>query len=167
MLTKETRYTVDRSVNKIVVEREFEAPPELVWRAWSEPALLDQWWAPKPWKAITKTMDFRSGGHWLYYMEGPDGARHYCRADFTLVEPGKKFIGDDSFCDEQGVTQPEPPGMHWEAVFQSSGTGTRVTVEIRFASPADLDKIVEMGFKEGFAAAHGNLDQLLKKTYYS
>ena len=53
--------------------------------------------------------------------------------------------------------------MHWKNEFIATGTGTKVEVEVTFASEADMQKIVEMGFEVGFTAAHGNLDELLKK----
>jgi uncharacterized protein YndB with AHSA1/START domain len=161
ILNKETIFTKDLANKKLKVVREFDAPLELVWKAWTDSELLDQWWAPKPWKANTQTMDFREGGRWLYYMEGPDGERHYCRADYQSVIPNKRFIGDDSFCDEHGNKTSELPQMHWRSEFSRSGSGTKVEVEITFSSEADMEKIIEMGFKEGFAAAHNNLDELL------
>ena len=51
--------------------------------------------------------------------------------------------------------------MHWKNEFDKSGTGTKVNVEITFSSVADLEKIVEMGFKEGFSMGHNNLGELL------
>ena len=161
MATKETIYTKDAANKKIKVVREFDAPVENVWRAWTEKELLDQWWAPKPWKANTQSMDFRQGGAWLYYMEGPDGSRHYCRADYETIVPNKSYTGLDAFCDETGNINTGFPRMHWQVLFTSSGNGTKVEVEITFASEADLETIIEMGFKEGFAAAHTNLDELL------
>ncbi len=75
--------------------------------------------------------------------------------------PNKTFIGDDAFCDENGNITDDMPGMRWKVDFFSTATGTKVEVEITFATEADLEAIIEMGFKEGFTAAHGNLDQLL------
>ena len=159
--TKETIYTKDQSNKKLSVVREFDAPLNRVWKAWTESQLLDQWWAPKPWKAITQSMDFRDGGTWLYYMQGPDGSRHYCRVDYKTIVAGKSFSGNDLFCDENGNPNKDMPQMMWDCQFRSTGAGTKVEVEITFASEEDLQKIVEMGFKEGFAAAHNNLDELL------
>jgi uncharacterized protein YndB with AHSA1/START domain len=161
--TKETTYTKDAANKKIRVVREFDAPVEQVWKAWTESELLDQWWAPKPWKANTQSMDFREDGTWLYYMEGPDGSRHYCRADYETIVANKSYTGLDAFCDENGKINTEFPRMHWEVVFNKSANGTKVEVEITFDSEADMEKIIEMGFKEGFAAAHTNLDELLAK----
>ena len=159
--TKETIFTKDLANKKIKVVREFDAPLEQVWKAWTESEILDKWWAPKPWKANTKSMDFREGGRWLYFMEGPDGTRQYCKMEYKSITPNKLFIGEDAFCDEIGNTTDELPSMHWRNSFYKSGDGTKVEVEITFATEADLEKIVEMGFKEGFAAAHNNLDELL------
>src|SRR5882757_4609336 len=81
--------TLDFSVNKenktITVKREFEAEVSLVWDAYTKSEILDQWWAPKPWKAKTKTMDFKEGGHWLYAMVGPNGEEHWALAKYKNV----------------------------------------------------------------------------------
>ena len=82
MSNNQTTITKDVANKKLIVVREFDAPPEEVWKAWTEKELLDIWWAPKPWRAQTKTMDFREGGAWLYSMVGPDGTESYCRVDY-------------------------------------------------------------------------------------
>src|SRR5882672_6904854 len=131
--TKETIYTKDPSNKKLMVVREFDAPLQKVWKAWTESKLLDQWWAPKPWKSNTQSMDFREGGVWLYYMQGPEGERHYSRADFKNVVPNKSFTGIDCFCDENGVPNDDAPKMTWNVNFSSASAGTRVEIEISFA----------------------------------
>jgi uncharacterized protein YndB with AHSA1/START domain len=148
---------------QLTIVRDFAAPVEQVWRAWTEPSLLDLWWAPKPWKAATKSMQFREGGTWLYAMEGPEGEEHWARADFETIDPGKRYTGRDAFCDEAGNVNADMPRTHWDVSFSSASGGTRVTVVMTFASEEDLNKTVEMGFKEGFTAAHGNLDELLAR----
>ena len=163
ILNKETIFTKDLTNKKIKVVREFDAPLEQVWKAWTESELLDQWWAPKPWKAVTLSMNFQNGGTWLYYMEGPDGSRHYCRADYTSIVTNKRYDGLDAFCDEKGNINSEFPRMNWKVAFSNSDSATKVEVEITFDSVESLEKIIEMGFKEGFAAAHTNLDELLAK----
>jgi len=161
IINKETIFMKDLANKKIKVTREFDAPPELVWKAWTDSELLDQWWAPKPWKANTKSMDFREGGRWLYYMQGPDGSRHYCMVDYKSITANKVFVVENYFCDENGKRVDSMPGMFWKNTFSKSSEGTKVEVEITFASESDLEKIIEMGFKEGFASAHNNLDELL------
>jgi uncharacterized protein YndB with AHSA1/START domain len=159
--TKETIFTKDLANKKIKVVREFDAPLEKVWKAWTDSEILDKWWAPKPWKANTKSMDFREGGRWLYYMEGPDGTRHYSIMDYKSIIPNKGFAGKDAFCDENGNLNNDLPVMNWRISFSKSDIGTKVEAEITFATEADIEKIIETGFQEGFAAAHNNLDELL------
>lgn len=76
MSNKQTTISKDAANKKLIVVREVDAPLEDVWKAWTDSNILDQWWAPKPWRAKTKTMDFREGGMWLYSMVGPDALSH-------------------------------------------------------------------------------------------
>jgi len=157
-----TIFSKDLAEKKMFVTREFMGPLELVWQAWTDSTILDQWWAPKPWKAETKTMDFKEDGHWLYCMKGPNGEQHWSKADFKKVVPHQVFEAEDSFCDENGADLGTMPHMFWKTSFTAAANGTRVAVEISFPSQADLETIVAMGFEAGFAAAHENLDQYLQ-----
>ena len=163
MTNKETVIKKDTANLKLFVTRNFDAPVAKVWKAWTESTLLDQWWAPKPWKAETKTMDFREGGRWLYCMVGPDGTKSWCRVDFKTILPNQGITAADSFCDENGNENPDFPAMEWKTEFHETDTGSKIEVEITYSSEADMEKIIEMGFKEGFTAAHDNLDELLAK----
>lgn len=159
--TKDSVFTKDEAKKTITVVREFDAPVPDVWNAWTKAELLEQWWAPRPWKAVTQSMDFREGGAWLYYMEGPDGSRHYARVDYKKIDPQKSFSAKDAFTDENGNISTNMPSMNWNNVFTASGNSTKVEVLITFQTLEDLEKILEMGFKEGFTMAHANLDELL------
>ena len=159
----QTKYTKDLANKRLVVEREFDAPVSQVWRAWTDSDLLEQWWAPKPWKAVTKKMDFREGGSWLYGMNGPEGEIQWCKATYDKIIPQKRYMGFDGFCDENGNINEQMPGMQWDVEFVDKGELTLVKLTVSFASEEDMQKIVEMGFQEGFSAAHDNLDELLAK----
>ena len=161
-INKETVITKDASNKKLLITREFGGSIEKVWKAWTQPELLDQWWAPKPWKAVTKSMDFKPGGFWLYCMQGPEGEAHWARADYKTITEQKNFTYIDAFCDENG-TKTDFPGMDWKVDFVPVAAGTKVEIEILFTTEEALKQIIEMGFKEGFTAAHGNLDELLEK----
>ena len=161
--THETIYTKDLAGKQIKATREFDAPVDQVWKAWSDSSLLDQWWAPKPWKAKTKSMDFKAGGTWLYSMNGPDGESQCARMDFETIDSQKSYTSIDSFCDENGLRNQDMPTMRWNTQFKSTDNGTMVTVLVTFNNEAELEQIVATGFKEGFAMAHDNLDELLKK----
>lgn len=158
MLSKEMVFERDPENRKITVTRNFDAPVELVWRAWTEHEILDLWWAPKPWKTETRFMDFRAGGYWLYAMVGPDGERHWSRMDYLAVDAPQSYTAQDAFCDESGTLDSGMPVMEWKSNFQPHEEGTRVVVTLLFNGPDDLETLVKMGFQEGFAAALSNLD---------
>jgi uncharacterized protein YndB with AHSA1/START domain len=156
-------FTVNKEQKTIHVVRQFAANVELVWKAWTNPEILDQWWAPKPYQTKTKSMDFREGGCWLYAMYSPENVAHWCRADYTKIEHQKYFTGLDAFCDENGNINTEFPRSQWHNEFKKTGENTTVNVTIKHENLADLEKIIAMGFKEGFTMALGNLDEYLKK----
>jgi uncharacterized protein YndB with AHSA1/START domain len=157
----QTQISKDLKNKKILVRREFDAPLDLVWRAWTERELLDQWWAPKPWVAKTKSLKFKDGGSWLYAMTGPDGDVNWCVTEFTAINPQKSFQASSSFCDENGNKNADFPTMLWKNVFRAMGSETLVEVELSFTKEADMEKIIAMGFESGFTMALGNLDELL------
>ncbi len=156
-----TQFTKDIPNKKMTVVREFNAPLENVWNAWTQSELLDQWWAPKPWKAKTKSMDFKEGGTWFYAMIGPDGTEIWALVDFLTIINHKMYEAVDAFSDKNGNKNSEFPNMNWKNDFTATAAGTKVRIEISFKSEDDLRKIIEMGFVEGFTAAHGNLDEVL------
>jgi uncharacterized glyoxalase superfamily protein PhnB/uncharacterized protein YndB with AHSA1/START domain len=164
-MSKQTTLKKDLANKRLIITREFDAPVDMVWRAWTDPEILDQWWAPKPWKTETVSMDFKVGGMWLYYMKGPQGEKHYCRADYSSITPYKNYQGLDGFCDEKGNINKEFPQTQWNVSFSPSATGTTVLVENTFKEIADIEKILEMGFEQGFAMAHGNLDEYLAAKF--
>lgn len=162
MITKnEAVFSKDVANKKLHVVRVFAAPLQQVWEAWTNSDILDQWWAPRPYKAETKSMDFKPGGRWLYCMLGPEGDRQWCRVDFKTVEPKKSITAAVMFCDEAGNENTEFPTMHWRKVFSENANGTTVNVEITFDKAEDMEMIIQMGFEEGFTAGLNNLDEIL------
>lgn len=155
-------FQVDKANNKIKVDRTFDAPVDMVWAAWTQAEILDQWWAPKPWRAVTKEMNFKVGGFWHYYMAGPEGEKHWCMAEYQSITPQKHFSYKDAFCDENMNINTDHPRMHWENKFTAEGDTTRVNIEISFNKLADLETIISMGFKEGFTMGMENLDQYFR-----
>jgi uncharacterized protein YndB with AHSA1/START domain len=167
----QTQILKDLKNRKIRINREFDAPVELVWKAWTQSELLDQWWAPRPFAAKTKSMQFKEGGSWLYTMigpdgkgiTGPDGKSIWSLVEFTEINRLKSFQATHSFSDENGTKNPEFHDSHWKNVFHDMGPETLVEVEISFDREADMEKLIAMGFEAGFTAALGNLDELLAK----
>lgn len=158
-------FNVDKANNQIKVERLFNAPLDLVWSAWTEAEILDQWWAPKPWSAETKSMDFKEGGHWHYAMVSPEGQKHWSRADYLKIIPQEFFSAFDGFCDENGVLNTSMPRNKWENNFSAQGENTVVNILLSFDTLEDLEKIIEMGFKDGFTSGLENLDQYIESQF--
>lgn len=164
MSKRETAFSKDTENKKLTVVRTFDAPLEQVWRAWTTSEILDLWWAPKPYKAETKTMDFSEGGQWLYLMAGPTGDGTWCKVDYKTIKPHKSITSAVMFSDEEGGDNLDFPVMYWKKEFSETNGTTTVTIEITFDKIADLEAIIQMGFQEGFTAAVGNLDEYLESN---
>jgi uncharacterized protein YndB with AHSA1/START domain len=154
-------FTVDKANRTITVKREFAADLALVWEAYTKPEILDQWWAPKPWKAKTKSMDFREGGRWHYSMVGPAGEEHFAILDYKAIQVQQGFTGLDAFADAQGNVNKDLPRSKWESRFTAKGDVTLVSSTISYDDLAQLEQVLQMGFKEGLSMAMENLDALL------
>ncbi|WP_242929177.1 SRPBCC family protein [Pontibacter vulgaris] len=154
-------FSVNKENKTITVKREFAAELPLVWDAYTKSEILDQWWAPKPWKARTKTMDFREGGYWHYAMVGPEGEEHWALANYKTIDPKKRFTALDGFADAEGVVNTEMPQSKWEVSFTPKEEVTLVENLITFDDLAQLETTIQMGFKEGLTMAMENLDTLL------
>jgi len=154
-------FSVDKENKTITVKREFAAARSFVWDAYTKSELLDQWWAPKPWKARTKTMDFREGGHWHYAMVGPAGEEHWALANYKSIQIQKKFTALDAFADAEGSVNKELPQSKWEVTFTDKGEVTLVESLISYDDLAQLEATIQMGFKEGLTMAMEGLDQLI------
>ena len=163
MNMKKTRFIEKLDDALLIVERTFDGPTDLVWRTWTEADLLDQWWAPLPWKAVTKHMDFREGGYWHYCMQGPEGQKHWGKANYLEIVVEEFFRAEDVFCDEEGHENTDLPGSRWHVLFTGTATTTTVKVTTAFDSKEAMKQLIAMGVKEGSSMAHRNLDQLLEE----
>lgn len=154
-------FSIDKENRTIHIKREFDASHELVWQAWTTAELLDQWWGSQPWRAETKTMDFREGGFWLYAMVSPEGEKHYSKANFISIVKEKSFASKGGFSDENGTINPAFPQNLWENNFIPRENKVQVDILLTYDMLADLEKEVEMGFKEGMTIDFQQLDELL------
>ncbi len=161
-MTNNFVFEPDVAAKKIYVLREFNAPVEKVWRAWTEPDLIEKWIAPKPWRAETRTMEFTVGGIWLYAMVGTEGQKHWVYAEFTAIENGSAISTTGMFCDGEGNPLTGGPKSYRDTKFSSiEGNRSKVEQVITFEDEATIKMFVEMGFKEGTTASLSNLDELL------
>jgi uncharacterized protein YndB with AHSA1/START domain len=161
-VTTEAQIEKDLANNKITVKRQFEAAPQKVWDAWTNSEILDQWWAPKPWKAETKKLDFKVGGTWLYAMVGPNSEKHWAQVEYTQIDSPRSFDGIDYFTDENGVKTSEMPEINWHVEFVEVESGTELVVNLTAAKQGALEKLIEMGFEQGFKSGLDNLEEYLE-----
>ena len=161
--TTEVKIDKDLDNKKITITKHFNAKPDAVWQAWTKKEILDQWWAPKPWRSETKKLDFQEGGSWQYAMVGPNDERHHGKFQYTKIHAQKSYEGIDSFTDDRGQTNAELPQANWKVEFRSSGAGTDVKATLTSKSEGALEKLLEMGFEEGFKLGLTNLEEYFEE----
>ena len=152
-------FTVNKATKTVSVIREFAAELSLVWDAFTKPEILDQWWAPKPWTSKTKYMDFKVGGRRFYAMVSPAGEERWSIQQYTSISPKTNFKFLNAFADKD--ENPELPGSDWDLNFSYKEGTTTVRVSIYNESLARMEKMIEMGFSEGFNVTLNSLENLL------
>lgn len=153
-------FIVDKATKTVIINREFAAELSLVWDAFTKAELLDQWVAPKPWTAKTKYMNFEEGGKRFYAMVSPEGASFWAIQEFSAISPKTNFKMYNAFADEN--ENPQLPGSEWDYQFSEENGKTNVRITIYNESLERMEKMIEMGFKEGFTMSIVNLEDLLK-----
>ncbi len=156
-------FTVDKAAKTVFITREFDAELSLVWDAYTKPELLDQWWAPKPWSSKTKAMNFEVGGRRFYAMVSPEGQERWSIQKYTSISPKTNFKLLNAFADKD--ENPELTGSEWDLSFSDQNGTTKVSVTIYNESLERLEKMIEMGFKEGTAAQLNNLEMYLQAQF--
>ncbi len=152
-------FTVDKTTKTVFCNREFAASLSLVWDAFTKQEILDQWWAPKPWASKTKIMDFKVGGRRFYAMVSPEGQERWSIQKYTSISPKTNFKFLNAFADKD--ENPELPGSEWDLSFSEENGKTKVSVSIYNESLERMEKMIEMGFKEGFMMTLKSLEDLL------
>lgn len=152
-------FKVDKATKTVFITREFDAALPLVWDAFTTPELLDQWVAPKPWMSKTKFMEFKVGGRRFYAMVSPEGQERWSVQEYTSITPKTHFKMSNAFADQDGT--PELPGSDWDYTFSEQNGITKVHIVIYNESLERLERMIEMGFTEGFKMSMNNLENLL------
>ena len=152
-------FTVDKSTKSVSIIKEFNAELPLVWDAFTKQEILDQWWAPKPWTSKTKFMNFTEGGRRFYAMVSPEGHESWQIQDYTSISPKTNFKYLSVFADKDQT--PHLPGSNWDLNFTEQNGRTKVSITIYNESLERMEKMIEMGFKEGFTMTLKSLEELL------
>ncbi len=125
------------AVKDLNIERVFDAPRELVWKAWTEPERLKRWWGPKTFTTPVSEIDFRVGGKYLNCMRSPDGKNYWSTGVYREIVPLERIVFTDCFADEQGNVVPAthygmsddiPLEMLVTVTFEDHGSKTKMTL---------------------------------------
>ena len=157
-------FIVDTAINTVFVKREFAADQSLVWDAFTNQEILDQWWAPKPWASKTKHMNFETGGRRFYAMVSPEGDEHWSIQDYTSISPKINFKYVDAFADKNENINTSFPSSEWDLNFSEIEGVTTVSISIKHDSRSALEQIIQMGFQGGFTMTLNYLEQLLANS---
>ncbi|MBK6989543.1 MAG: SRPBCC domain-containing protein [Bacteroidetes bacterium] len=151
-------FTVDKAAKTVYITREFDAELSLVWDAFTQKEILDQWSAPAPYKAKTKYMNFVVGGKRFYAMVSPDGQENWVIQEYTSITPKMNFKMLNAFADKD--ENPQLPGSEWEYNFSEQNGITKVNITIFNESFDRMERLLE-GFQQGFSMTLENLESLL------
>jgi len=162
MKNLEFNFTVDKETKTVAVNKEFDASLSQVWDAFTKQEILDQWWAPKPWASKTKYMNFEVGGQRFYAMVSPEGQEHWSVQKYTSISPTANFKMMSAFSDKD--ENADLPGSEWDLNFSTQNGTTKVTITITNDSRERFEKMLEMGFKEGFTMTLHNLENVLENV---
>lgn len=145
----------------LVLQRVIDAPRDGLWRCWTEPELLKQWFCPKPWYVSEARIDLRPGGECFTVMNGPAGERFDNRGVYLDVVAPELLVFTDAF--EPGWRPSARPFMVARVSFEDAGDGrTRYTARAMHWSAEAKIEHEEMGFHEGWGKAADQLEALAK-----
>jgi len=153
-------FNKDFNANSIYVMKIYNAEVSEVWDYFTQSDLIDQWWAPEPWKCETITMEFAQKGIWLYTMKSPGGEKIYSLVKYGEITEHRSFDGIDSFCDETGTINENMPQTKWLIGFTGVEEGTKITFNLHYQSE-EMNKNLEIGFEAGFKATLLQLEEIL------
>ena len=145
----------------LVLERILKVPRMAVWRCWTEPVLMEQWFCPKPWYARDVTVDLRAGGKSSMMMRGPNGEAFPNNGVYLEVIPFQRLVFTDAFT---SAWQPSGKAfMVGEINLQDApGGGTLYTAVARHWNAEDRAEHEKMGFHLGWNIAADQLEALAK-----
>jgi len=146
--------------HELVLMREIDAPREKIFRAWTDPELLKQWFCPKPWGVSHAELDVRTGGSSVIVMNGPNGEVVDNRGVYLEVVPNEKIVFTDAF--KTAWVPSEKPFMTGIVLLEPLGDGkTKYTAMARHWTEEDKKTHEAMGFHEGWGAATDQLAALV------
>ncbi|MDM7921317.1 MAG: SRPBCC domain-containing protein [Pyrinomonadaceae bacterium] len=155
-----------QQTKEIVITREFDAPRELVWKAWTEPEHIEKWFGPKGFSTRVAEHDLSVGGRSTYVMTGPDGKEYPGTGVFLEIVPMERIVSSDEFGEGFEKIMPEtelPSGMIFTVQFDDLGGRTRLTLTVSHPTVEDRIKHEKMGVVDGWGTTLDRMDDYLEE----
>ena len=133
-------------------------PRAAVWRAWTEPELLEEWWCPRPWHAVVCDFELEPGGAFETLLRGPDGESHLHTGVFLEIMPEARIVWTTALTEGWRPAQDDLP-MTVIVTLADDGEGTRYHARVLHRSPEDALRHRELGFDEGWSAATATFER--------
>ncbi len=153
--------TTTREGRDLVLTSLIDAPREKVYRAWTEPELLKQWFAPRPWTTPEARLDVRAGGSSLVVMRSPEGDDMPCPGVYLEVVRNERLVFTDAYTEAwQPSTRPFMTGV---LTFEDAAGRTRYTARLRHWSDETVDQHEQMGFHDGWKQCTEQLAELVAR----
>jgi uncharacterized protein YndB with AHSA1/START domain len=156
-----TMLTTTDDTRELMLTRLIDAPREKLYRCWTEPELLKQWFTPPPFTVPAAELDVRPGGANTVVMRGPDGVEFPNRGVYLEVVPNERLVVTDAYTEAWQPSQ--KPFMTVILTFADEGGKTRYTARVLHWTAADREEHEKMGFHEGWGIATDQLAALAKK----
>jgi uncharacterized protein YndB with AHSA1/START domain len=160
MTTSKT--TTSTEGRDLILTRLIEAPPAKVFQAWTDPELLRQWFAPKPWTTPSARLDVRPGGASAVVMRGPDGNEFPNPGVYLEVVKDQRLVFTDAYT--TAWEPAEKPFMTVILTFEDLGGKTRYTARVRHWNIADREAHEKMGFHQGWGQCAEQLAAVVEKA---
>lgn len=149
------------AARELTLTRLINAPREKVYRAWTEPELMKEWFTPRPWITPVIETDVRPGGSNYILMRGPDGSEFPNRGVYLEVVPNEKLVFTDAYT--KAWEPSEKPFMTVTLTFEAVGNQTRYTARVVHWTVADREAHEKMGFGPGWGKATDQLEELVAR----
>ncbi|RTR34083.1 SRPBCC domain-containing protein [Robertmurraya yapensis] len=157
--------------NVLILEREFDAPKELVFKAFSEPEHLKQWWGPRGWTVPVCNVDFRPGGVWHYCMKCVDenqgdffGMESWGKGVYEEIIQDEKIVYRDYFSDAEGNEAEGMPSTRVTLLFEEQDGKTKLINRAEYDSSEALKTVLDMGMEQGITETWDRLEEHLAST---
>jgi len=156
-----TANTANTATHSLQLVREMDAPADKLFKAWTTPERMGEWFCPKPWKVTEARMDLRPGGSSFIMMEGPNGEKIPNYGIYLEVVPNRKLVFTDAYT--SAWVPSEKPFMTAIVEFEDLGNGrTKYTATALHWTEEDKKTHEEMGFHEGWGIVAGQLEEIAR-----